>query len=157
MGIWKSLLFFWLTLPSNENLLLTPISLLCERKTGTLFNSNIRSDVCCLCFTKKMNFYTFVDCNTQLENKVKITLELQALQRKSYISQYGHSQSEKKLGVGDKYHRSIKVHTQEAQNQHQLKSPLSDLFLPYVLKKKSKIKKFRIAPKFFFALQYMKN
>ena len=35
---------------------------LCERKTGTLFNSNIRSDVCCLCFTKKMNFYTFVDC-----------------------------------------------------------------------------------------------
>ena len=26
-------------------------------------------------------------------------------------SQYGHSQSEKKLGVGDKYHRSIKVHT----------------------------------------------
>ena len=27
------------------------------------------------------------------------------------LSQYGHSQSEKKLGVGDKYHRSIKVHT----------------------------------------------
>ena len=27
------------------------------------------------------------------------------------ISQYGLSQSEKKLGVGDKYHRSIKVHT----------------------------------------------
>ena len=26
-------------------------------------------------------------------------------------TQYGHSQSEKKLGVGDKYHRSIKVHT----------------------------------------------
>ena len=24
--------------------------------------------------------------------------------------QYGHSQSEKKLGLGDKYHRSIKVH-----------------------------------------------
>ena len=29
----------------------------------------------------------------------------------SLRSQYGHSQSEKKLGVGDKYHRSIKVHT----------------------------------------------
>ena len=29
----------------------------------------------------------------------------------SYITQYGHSQSEKKLRVGDKYHRSIKVHT----------------------------------------------
>ena len=27
------------------------------------------------------------------------------------LTQYGHSQSEKKLGVGDKYHRSIKVHT----------------------------------------------
>ena len=26
-------------------------------------------------------------------------------------AQYGHIQSEKKLGVGDKYHRSIKVHT----------------------------------------------
>ena len=26
-------------------------------------------------------------------------------------TQYGHSQSEKNLGVGDKYHRSIKVHT----------------------------------------------
>ena len=26
-------------------------------------------------------------------------------------TQYGHSQSEKKLGLGDKYHRSIKVHT----------------------------------------------
>ena len=26
-------------------------------------------------------------------------------------TQYGHSQSEKKLGVGEKYHRSIKVHT----------------------------------------------
>ena len=26
-------------------------------------------------------------------------------------AQYGHSQSEKKLGLGDKYHRSIKVHT----------------------------------------------
>ena len=26
-------------------------------------------------------------------------------------TQYGHSQSEKKLGVDDKYHRSIKVHT----------------------------------------------
>ena len=38
------------------------------------------------------------------------------------IAQYGHSQSEKKIGVGDKYHRSIKVHTEEAQNQHQLKS-----------------------------------
>ena len=43
-------------------------------------------------------------------------------------TQYGHSQSEKKLGLGEKYHRSIKVHTLEAQNQHQLKSPLSDLF-----------------------------
>ena len=32
----------------------------------------------------------------------------------------------KKLGVGDKYHHSIKVHTKEAQNQHQLKSPLSE-------------------------------
>ena len=29
----------------------------------------------------------------------------------SESTQYGHSQSEKKLGVGDKYHRSIKVHT----------------------------------------------
>ena len=28
-----------------------------------------------------------------------------------YIPQYGHSQYEKKLGVRDKYHRSIKVHT----------------------------------------------
>ena len=37
--------------------------------------------------------------------------------------QYGHSQSEKKLGLGEKYHRSNKVHTLEAQNQHQLKSP----------------------------------
>ena len=27
------------------------------------------------------------------------------------VPQYGHSQSEKKLGVGDKYYRSIKVHT----------------------------------------------
>ena len=27
------------------------------------------------------------------------------------LPQYGHSQSEKKLGLGDKYHRSIKVHT----------------------------------------------
>ena len=27
------------------------------------------------------------------------------------VAQYGHSQSEKKLGVGEKYHRSIKVHT----------------------------------------------
>ena len=27
------------------------------------------------------------------------------------LPQYGHSQSEKKLGFGDKYHRSIKVHT----------------------------------------------
>ena len=27
------------------------------------------------------------------------------------ITQYGHSQPEKKLGLGDKYHRSIKVHT----------------------------------------------
>ena len=26
-------------------------------------------------------------------------------------AQYGHSQSEKKLGVGDKYDRSIKVHS----------------------------------------------
>ena len=26
-------------------------------------------------------------------------------------SQYGHSQSEEKIGLGDKYHRSIKVHT----------------------------------------------
>ena len=43
------------------------------------------------------------------------------------FSQYGYSQSEKKLGVGDKYNRSIKVHTQETQNHHQLKSPLSDL------------------------------
>ena len=71
MVVWKSLQFFWLTLPSNENLLLTPISLLCERKTGTLFNSNIRSDVCCLCFTKKMNFYTFVDCKYVVGKKSK--------------------------------------------------------------------------------------
>ena len=28
-----------------------------------------------------------------------------------HIPQYGHSQSEKKLGFGDKYHLSIKVHT----------------------------------------------
>ena len=28
--------------------------------------------------------------------------------------QYGHSQSEKKLGLGDKYQRSIKVHTLES-------------------------------------------
>ena len=28
----------------------------------------------------------------------------------TYLSQYGHSQSKKKLGVGDKYHHSIKVH-----------------------------------------------
>ena len=41
-------------------------------------------------------------------------------------SQYGHSQSEKKLWLGDKYHHSIKVHTLEAQNQHELKYPLSD-------------------------------
>ena len=41
-------------------------------------------------------------------------------------AQYGRSQSKKKLGLGDKYHRSIKVHTYEAQNQHHLKSPLSD-------------------------------
>ena len=27
------------------------------------------------------------------------------------LAQYGHSQSEKKLGLGDKYHRSIKVNT----------------------------------------------
>ena len=27
------------------------------------------------------------------------------------LTQYGHSQSEKKLGVGDKYHRSSKVHS----------------------------------------------
>ena len=27
------------------------------------------------------------------------------------IAQYGHIQSKKKLGVGDKYHCSIKVHT----------------------------------------------
>ena len=29
----------------------------------------------------------------------------------SLLTQYGRSQSEKKLGVGDKYHCSIKVHT----------------------------------------------
>ena len=33
-----------------------------------------------------------------------------------------------KKGLGDKYQRSIKVHTYEAQNQHKLKSPLSDCF-----------------------------
>ena len=27
-----------------------------------------------------------------------------------FLAQYGHSQSEKMLGLGDKYHRSIKVH-----------------------------------------------
>ena len=37
-------------------------------------------------------------------------------------TQYGHSQSEKKLGLGDKYNPSIKVHMLEAQNQHTLKS-----------------------------------
>ena len=30
---------------------------------------------------------------------------------KSYVTQYGQSQFKKELGVGDKYHRSIKVHT----------------------------------------------
>ena len=33
------------------------------------------------------------------------------IQTADYNAQYGHSQSEKKLGVGDKYYRSIKVHT----------------------------------------------
>ena len=33
------------------------------------------------------------------------------IKEKLNLTQYGHSQSEKKLGVGDKYHRSIKVHT----------------------------------------------
>ena len=31
-------------------------------------------------------------------------------QKQFYMTQYGHSQSEKKLVLGDKYHRSIKVH-----------------------------------------------
>ena len=44
-------------------------------------------------------------------------------------SQYGHSQSEKKWGLRDKYQRSIKVHTKEAQNQNKLKSHLSDVFM----------------------------
>ena len=44
------------------------------------------------------------------------------------ITQYGHSQFEKKWMAGDKYYLSIKVHTYEAQNLHQLKfPPLSDL------------------------------
>ena len=62
-----------------------------------------------------------------------------------------------KLGVGDKYHRSIKVHTQEAQNQHQLKSPLSD---PNLLSKFQKIKffkNFQITPKFFFCFTMHKK
>ena len=33
------------------------------------------------------------------------------LEASEYISQYGHSQSEKKGGVCNKYNRSIKVHT----------------------------------------------
>ena len=33
------------------------------------------------------------------------------LEASEYISQYGHSQSEKKGGVCDKYNRNIKVHT----------------------------------------------
>ena len=37
-----------------------------------------------------------------------------------------HSKSDQKLKSPDFYHHSIKVHTQEAQNLHQLKAPLSD-------------------------------
>ena len=37
------------------------------------------------------------------------------------LAQYGHNQSKKKWGLRAKYHRSIKVHTQESQNQHHLK------------------------------------
>ena len=39
------------------------------------------------------------------------------------LSQYGKSQSEKKLILLNFYYHSIKVHTQEAQNLRQLKSP----------------------------------
>ena len=40
-------------------------------------------------------------------------LDFRGVMKMKYVSQsqYGHSQSEKKLVVGDKYHRSIKVHT----------------------------------------------
>jgi hypothetical protein len=64
-------------------------------------------------------------------------------------AQYGHSQSEKKLGLGDKYHRSIKVQTLEAQNQHQLKSPLSDLFYDVIFKKEKFSKNFGLLRNFF--------
>ena len=75
----------------------------------------------------------------------------------SWYPQYGHSQSEKKLGVRHKYHCSIKVHTQETQNQHQLKSPLSEPNLLSKFQKMKNFKNFRINPKIFFALQYIKN
>ena len=51
---------------------------------------------------------------------------IESLTKFRYFSQYGQSKSEQKLKSLDFYHHSIKVHTQEAQNLHQLKFPLSD-------------------------------
>ena len=56
----------------------------------------------------------------------RIELLVHFLNSISSKSQYGQSKSEQKLKSLDFYHHSIKVHTQEAQNLHQLKSPLSD-------------------------------
>ena len=48
----------------------------------------------------------------------------------TFQTQYGHSQSEKKLGVGDKYDRSIKAHTTTylgGPESASIEIPLSDL------------------------------
>ena len=72
------------------------------------------------------NFVVFKEFFFQ---KILSFIPMVSIQEGGYdsVSQYGHSQSEKKLGLGDKYYCSIKVHTLEAQNQNQLKSPLSEL------------------------------
>ena len=68
-----------------------------------------------------------------------------------------HIMARANLNKSDKYHHSIKVHTKEDQNQHQLKSPLSEPNLLSKFQKMKNFKNFRINPKNFFALQYIKN
>ena len=48
-------------------------------------------------------------CDIVIEEFYDITDPKGTYTNVAIISQYGHSQSEKKLGVGDKYHRSIKI------------------------------------------------
>ena len=61
-----------------------------------------------------------------MQFKVKLEDFFQILTPFGTGAQYGQSKSKQKLKSLDFYHHSIKVHTQEAQNLHQLKSPLSD-------------------------------